>query len=428
MSKEDTEVQQPHELGIFKPSSAIIIPKSFETYKPELTRQLRDQFPENRLDTGKFDNDMMLPLAGEVPHALLFLIMNGDNWEEAVIDAFLAHSLTQHNDENDQIGSNVQRLGIFTPFFDLRQDRPSRKTVPGRSPNEQALVKSQGSWSKAMAALLRHVAGVDYVVQLDGHSHLAAEQFQEQNIKVFNLTTAYSMLDHAIDLGLINGQYENVICGLDFGNLPLAQAIHQKYGYPLAIISKHREPEDIVGKSKTTHKLVHGDLRGKRVILVDDLVSSGGTIFETTNLVLSEEAVEIIVCAAHAVLSPKDYYHKIQQLLAIDQVKIVLTTNTLPLKRPRRGEDRSLPYLNMRNSDGMIETRQMKMLDVNSLIGEMVHATLRSKNNDQLLENLHQWLVPLVDPLDVYAEITGKRLEKPKIVAIYRAGANYEYL
>lgn len=212
---------------------------------------------------------MPLLLSGEVPHAVMLWLMNGDNWQKAIIDMFNAHVLTQ---DPDAAGANVQRLGVFAPFIDLRQDRRSRKPIPGSAPNEMAIVKAQASWSMALANLMKYVAKVDYLVNLDGHSHLATTHFQEVGIDVVNVS-------------------------------------------------------------------------GKRVILMDDMISSGGTLVHTVELLLSQGAAEVLVCASHPVFAGREYYSQLQRLLKYDKVKIVMTTDTLPLERPEFGGDKSKPYV-----------------------------------------------------------------------------------
>ncbi len=436
-------------------AAALHIPRSFREYFPGLALQLEAWFPKLRFEETTFDNLMPLLLAGEVPHAVMLWLMNGDNWQKALVDLFNAHVLTQNI---DKAGPNVDRLGIFASFIDLRQDQKSRKPVSGRPKGEMAIVKAQGSWSKALANMMKYVAGVDYLVNLDGHSHLATTHFQEVGIEVINVTTAFVMLEEIKSRGLLNEELENMICGVDFGNLALVEAICQRMGMDYAIIRKQREAINGGVKTETTHELVYGDVRGKRVVLMDDMISSGGTLIKTVKLLIENGAEEILVCATHPVFAPREYYENLQELLKIDKVKIVMTTNSLPLKRAEFGGDRSLAYIKKKkkkpqkvagaevageavvgesaaaateavavHADQPVEAapterRQVEMLDIDRFVGIIIQAMMHSSNTDDIRATLKEHVVVQDDPYAIYERLTGRHLDKPVDVGVYREG------
>jgi ribose-phosphate pyrophosphokinase len=91
---------------------------------------------------------------------------------------------------------------------------------------------------------------------------------------------------------------------------------------PLAIIEKRREGND----DRAEVMNVIGEVRGKRAIIVDDEIDTGGTLVETTRALEREGTLEIYGCATHGVLSDP----------AIDRIRDsalleVVITDTIPL-------------------------------------------------------------------------------------------------
>jgi ribose-phosphate pyrophosphokinase len=82
-----------------------------------------------------------------------------------------------------------------------------------------------------------------------------------------------------------------------------------------------REP----GTSEVTH--VIGEVVGKRVIMIDDLIDRGGTLCNAAERLIEEGATEAYACATHAVFSD-DAYKRIEA----SPLKEVVVTDTLPLK------------------------------------------------------------------------------------------------
>jgi phosphoribosylpyrophosphate synthetase len=245
-------------------------------------------------------------------------------------------------------------------------------------------------------------------VNIDGHSSEFAQQLEQVGIEVINITSAFVLIEELMTRGLMDDSLENVICGVDFGNLALTQKISQRLKLKLAIIRKTREPTIRGEDSETKHPLVYGDVRGKRVVLMDDMISSGGTIIETVNLLLAAGAKEILVCAAHAVFAGRNYYKTMVKLLKIPEVKIVMTTDTLPLKRPGFGRSRSLPYAILPGvatadkSEPAEVIKQVEMLPLDGFIGQIVQALMATHNAAEIRAILAEHIVEQRDPYEIY--------------------------
>ena len=408
----------------------IHIPWSYKAYKPESTQQLQDLYPQIRLQESAFPNGMWLLLAGEAPSVVMPWLMNGDNLADALLDIYNAHAFTQNR---EGIGPNVKKLSVLSVFGDWRQDNPSKKNLPQKNEDfhkedknqeveEMALVIAQSSWSQAVASLMKDVAKVDNLITIDGHSFTAKDHFEAKKIEVVNITTAKLIVEAIRNKDLLKDDLPTMIAGVDFGNLALAHKLSQEEEFELGILRKRRIPTGNGNTSTTQHELVHGDVQGRRVILIDDLIGSGGTILHTVELLLKQGAKEIIVCAAHAVFAGGEYYAQLQKVLKYDQVKLVMVSDTIPLKRLTRGSDRDLPYTQVSSNQEKSERKQVTMLSVDDFIAYTVGVMLSSKDTEEISAKMKEHVLPQPDPYELYHQITGKKISKPAVTAIYREG------
>lgn len=399
------------------PEPNIHVPKSFKVYKPDLSIVLKEKYPEIRLEEAGFDNLMKLILSGKSPHAIFMLLINGDNYEAALADLDNVHAFTQ---ENKYTGPNVQLLGALIPFMDLRQDQPSLKPVPGK-PGEYAIVSSQASFTKGILAPRMASLGIDYFATFDPHSYLAGTHFEEAGVEPINLTAAILMIKELKNRSLLNGDLENVICGVDLGNLPLATTVKEYLDIEIAMIDKIRIPDGDTGDSKVENKFVYGNVRGKRVILMDDMISSGTTLIETVKVLIEQGAKEILVCATHPVFV-KDYYNKLQELLQFEQVKIVLTTNTLPLERPHPYPNKTLPKNDLAKPSDPPERKQVQMLDIDGDISKVLGQMLKGGSVPEIRELLSGLAIVRESPRQIYRDLTGLELPEKNITHEYLEG------
>jgi ribose-phosphate pyrophosphokinase len=84
----------------------------------------------------------------------------------------------------------------------------------------------------------------------------------------------------------------------DVGGVVRARALAKRIEVPIAICDKRR---DRPGESEVMH--VIGDVRGKRCILIDDIVDSGGTLVNAAEALLKHGATEVMAYITHGVLS-----------------------------------------------------------------------------------------------------------------------------
>ena len=173
--------------------------------------------------------------------------------------------------------SMARRITAVMPYFGYaRQDRR-----PGpRTPISAKLV-----------ANLIERAGVDRVMTVDLHAGQIQGFF---DIPTDNLFAAPVMVR---DIQERYGTSNLVVVSPDVGGVVPAW-LGQAHHVPIAICDKRREKP---GESEVMN--VIGDVKGKRAILIDDIVDSGGTLVNAANALLAQGATEVMAYISHGVLS-----------------------------------------------------------------------------------------------------------------------------
>ena len=112
----------------------------------------------------------------------------------------------------------------------------------------------------------------------------------------------------------------DVIVAPDKGVLDLTRKISKDCGLSLAFMKKTRP-----AKERAKILEMKGDVKNKKAIIIDDMISTGGTILEASKKLKQEGAKEVYVIATHGVFS-KGAIRKIEK----SQIKKVYITNSLP--------------------------------------------------------------------------------------------------
>ena len=169
--------------------------------------------------------------------------------------------------------------------------------------------------SAKLVANLLTAAGADRMVTIDLHTSSIQGFF---DIPVDHMPAVPLLANYYREK-----QLENVVVvSPDIGGVTRARNLAERLNCTLAIIDKRR-PEP----NKSEIMGIIGDVRGKNVIIVDDMIDTAGTITNASNF-LSEQAGanEVYACCTHAVFTPPAV-ERIQQ----SSIKEMLITNTIPL-------------------------------------------------------------------------------------------------
>ncbi len=174
--------------------------------------------------------------------------------------------------------SSARRITAVIPYYGYaRQDRK-----PGpRTPISAKLV-----------ANLIERAGANRVLTVDLHAGQIQGFF---DIPTDNLFAAPVMVR---DIEEQYGTENLVVVSPDVGGVVRARALAKRIDVPIAICDKRRERP---GESEVMN--VIGDVDGKRCILIDDIVDSGGTLVNAAEALLAKGATEVNAYITHGVLS-----------------------------------------------------------------------------------------------------------------------------
>jgi ribose-phosphate pyrophosphokinase len=195
--------------------------------------------------------------------------------------------------------ASAGRITAVIPYYAYaRQDRKDKPRVP---------------ISARLLADLITVAGAQRVVVVDLHSPQIQGFF---NIPVDNLHALGVLYDYLKDK--LDG--ETVVVSPDAGGVERARLLANKIGCPIAIIYKRR-PEPNVAEVLD----LIGDVKGKRAIIVDDIIDTAGTVCAASELLLSKGASRVDVVATHGLLSGPAV-----ERLRKSPIEEVVITNTIP--------------------------------------------------------------------------------------------------
>ena len=204
--------------------------------------------------------------------------------------------------------ASAGRITAVVPYFGYaRQDR---KTKP-RDPISAKLV----------ANILTR-AGADRVLTMDLHANQIQGFF---DIPVDNLLGSPIFVDHFIEK-YASCHDDTMVVSPDVGSVARARAFAQKLNMPLAIVDKRRQ------KANSSEVMnIIGEVEGKHVILLDDMVDTGGSLCHAAKaLVEIGHAKDVTACASHGVLSGPAIQRITDSVL--DEVVFL---NTIP---PRHGQ------------------------------------------------------------------------------------------
>ena len=197
--------------------------------------------------------------------------------------------------------ASADRITAVIPYFGYaRQDRKER----GRTPITAKLVANMITTS-----------GFDRVVTLDLHAAQIQGFF---DLPLDHLSSMPVFADHLLpnrdQLG------DLVVASPDIGNVKIANLYAEMLDADLAIIEKRRT-------SGTSVKAVNivGDVKNKTVLLVDDMISTAGTICEASRVLTDRGASKIYALATHGL-----FVGPAVERLEVSPIKKIFVTNTIP--------------------------------------------------------------------------------------------------
>ena len=219
--------------------------------------------------------------------------------------------------------ASADRITAVIPYYGYgRQDR---KVAP-RAPIT----------AKLLADLIT-AAGANRVLSMDLHAGQIQGFF---NIPVDNLFATPVLFDY-MKKNYIDG---TVVVSPDTGGVERARAFGKRLGASLAIIDKRRE-----GPNEAEVMNIIGNVKGKRIIILDDMIDTAGTVVQAARAMKEAGALEISICCTHPVLSGPAL-----DRIEGSEINEVIVTDTIPL------------------SDRAKNCKKIKVLSVSGILGEAV--------------------------------------------------------
>jgi len=219
--------------------------------------------------------------------------------------------------------ASADRITAVIPYYGYgRQDR---KVAP-RAPIT----------AKLLADLIT-AAGANRVLSMDLHAGQIQGFF---NIPVDNLFATPVLFDY-MKKNYIDG---TVVVSPDTGGVERARAFGKRLGASLAIIDKRRE-----GPNEAEVMNIIGNVKGKRIIILDDMIDTAGTVVQAARAMKEAGALEVSICCTHPVLSGPAL-----ERIEDSEIKEVIVTDTIPL------------------SDRAKTCKKIKVLSVSGILGEAV--------------------------------------------------------
>ena len=196
--------------------------------------------------------------------------------------------------------------------------------------------------SAKLVADLLTVAGSDRIITMDLHAGQIQGFF---DIPVDNLFAAPVIIEYIKD----NFNKDLVIVSPDAGGVERARAYAKRLNAGLAVVDKRRDAPNLAKAM-----FIVGDVVGKDVVIIDDMVDTAGTLTEAAEAILRNGANEVHAACAHPVLSGPAIERIEKSVL-----KTVVVTDTIPLKKNAKACDK------------------IKVLSIAMLVGEGIIRSFR---------------------------------------------------
>jgi ribose-phosphate pyrophosphokinase len=224
--------------------------------------------------------------------------------------------------------SSADSITAVIPYFGYaRQDRKAAPRVP--------------ITAKLVANMIQ-AAGIDRVVTIDLHAGQIQGFF---DIPVDNLYGNIIFLDYVKNKNLKNP----IIASPDIGGVARARSFAKKLALDMVIVDKRREKAN---ESEVMN--IIGDVNGKDVVLVDDMIDTAGTIVKAAEVLKSKGATSVMACCTHPVLSGPAY-----ERIENGQLDELVVSDTIPLVK---------------------ESPKIKVLSVAHVFGEVIRRVYHNES------------------------------------------------
>lgn len=202
-----------------------------------------------------------------------------------------------------------------------------------------------------LVADLLVASGATHVMSMTFHSPQVHGFF---NVPTDHLTAHSVFVEHLKKKDLS----DTVVVAPDIGHAKRTSKLARALNLPVAACEKVRLADDTVSIAG-----VMGNVKGKRVILVDDEIATAGTVVEAIRALRQENVRHVTIVGTHGLFTGK----AVERLNAVDEVDEIVVTNTVPLPPERQPE-------------------RLVVLSVARIFGEVIHRNVRGESVGALFE------------------------------------------
>jgi ribose-phosphate pyrophosphokinase len=300
------------------------------TSNPKLTQDIAEylELPVAKANINRFsDGEINIQITQSVRGKDIFIVQptsapaNGNLMELLIMTDALKRS-------------SAKSITAVVPYYGYaRQDRKAAPRVP---------------ISAKLVANLMESAGITRVVTVDLHASQIQGFF---DIPVDNLYGAILFIDYIKNKNLKNP----IIASPDIGGVARARYFADKLGLGMAIVDKRREKAN---ESEVMN--IIGDVKGKDVILIDDMVDTAGTMVKAATALKNLGATSVMACCTHPVLSGPAY-DRIEK----GDLDELVVSDTIPLTQ---------------------KSKKIKVLSTASMLGEVIRRVYNNESVNSLFE------------------------------------------
>ncbi|MBK7085472.1 MAG: ribose-phosphate pyrophosphokinase [Flavobacteriales bacterium] len=220
--------------------------------------------------------------------------------------------------------ASAKRIVAVMPYFGFaRQDRKDKPRV---------------SIGAKLVANMLTAAGVDRIMTMDLHADQIQGFFE---VPVDHLFASSIFLPHIKQMGLPN----LLMAAPDTGGTKRASAYAKHLGVDMAICYKQRKVANQVDSMT-----VIGEVKGKDIVLIDDMVDTAGTLTKAADMMMDQGAASVRAVCSHAVLSG-DACERLER----SAIAELIVTDTIPISAEKMGR-----------------TNKIKQLTVAELFGDVI--------------------------------------------------------
>jgi ribose-phosphate pyrophosphokinase len=203
------------------------------------------------------------------------------------------------------VGASAHRVIAVTPWYGY--SRQDKKSAP-REPITARLV-----------ARMLEAAGIDRLLTMDLHAGQVQGFFQ----KPVDHMTALPFLSQYVG-DQLGDPSDLCIISPDAGRVKLTRKFAQMVGAPYALLEKERPAQQV---AEIGYVIGADKVKGRKAVIVDDMIDTGGTLSAGAQTVLDAGASEVYAVATHGLFSGNAF-----ETLSNSQLSGILVTDTVPLR------------------------------------------------------------------------------------------------